>query len=157
MEVSMHSKEGEMSCIDVLEVSILHLSTIFPLDYGNVTTVCYLWVFILFYIMNNLKIWLVDFMVFNATFNNISAISWRSVLLVEETRVPGENHRPVAVTDKLYHIVLYISPLSGCEPKTSVVIGTDYTGSCKSNYHTITATTAPQFKEANILSDVIKC
>jgi hypothetical protein len=35
-------------------------------------------------------------MVFNATFNNISAISWRSVLLVEETGVPGENHRPVA-------------------------------------------------------------
>ena len=35
-------------------------------------------------------------MVFNATFNNISAISWRSVLLAEETRVPGENHRPVA-------------------------------------------------------------
>ena len=34
-------------------------------------------------------------MVFNATFNNISAISWRSVLLAEETRVPGENHRHV--------------------------------------------------------------
>ena len=33
------------------------------------------------------------FMVFNATFNNNSAISWRSVLLVEETR---ENRRPVA-------------------------------------------------------------
>jgi len=33
-------------------------------------------------------------MVFNATFNNISVISWRSVLLVEETGVPGENHRP---------------------------------------------------------------
>ena len=33
-------------------------------------------------------------MVFNDTFNNISAISWRSVLLGEETRVPGENHRP---------------------------------------------------------------
>jgi len=31
-------------------------------------------------------------MVVNATFNNISAISWRSVLLVEETGVPGENH-----------------------------------------------------------------
>ena len=31
---------------------------------------------------------LVQFMVFNATFNNISAISWRSVLLVEEIRVP---------------------------------------------------------------------
>jgi len=35
-------------------------------------------------------------MVFNVTFNNISFISWRSVLLVEETGVPGENHRPVA-------------------------------------------------------------
>jgi len=34
------------------------------------------------------------FMVFNATFNNISVISWRSVLLVEETGVPIENHRP---------------------------------------------------------------
>ena len=35
-------------------------------------------------------------MVFNATFNNISAILWQSVLLVEETRVPGENHQPAA-------------------------------------------------------------
>jgi hypothetical protein len=35
-------------------------------------------------------------MVFNATFNNILDISWRSVLLVEETGVPGENHRPAA-------------------------------------------------------------
>jgi len=32
-------------------------------------------------------------MVFNATFNNISVISWRSVLLVEDTEEPGENHR----------------------------------------------------------------
>jgi hypothetical protein len=31
-------------------------------------------------------------MVFNATFNNISAISWRSVLLVEETGTSGEKH-----------------------------------------------------------------
>jgi len=31
----------------------------------------------------------------NATFNNISVMSWWSVLLVEETGVPGENHRPV--------------------------------------------------------------
>jgi hypothetical protein len=34
-------------------------------------------------------------MVFNATFNNISVISWLSVLLEEEIGVPGENHRPV--------------------------------------------------------------
>jgi hypothetical protein len=39
---------------------------------------------------------LVGFMVFNTTFNNISVILWWSVLLVEETSVPGENHRPVA-------------------------------------------------------------
>ena len=32
------------------------------------------------------------FMVFNATFNNISVILWQSVLLVKETRVPGDNH-----------------------------------------------------------------
>ena len=44
-------------------------------------------------------IWLIGlvwFMVYNATFNNISVISWLSVLLVEETGVAGENHRPVA-------------------------------------------------------------
>ena len=35
-------------------------------------------------------------MMFNTTFNNISVISWRSVLLVEETGGPGENQRPVA-------------------------------------------------------------
>jgi hypothetical protein len=35
-------------------------------------------------------------LLFNATFTNITVISWRSVFLVEETRVPGENHWPVA-------------------------------------------------------------
>ena len=32
--------------------------------------------------------------VFNATLNNISVLSWQSVCLVEETGVPEENHRP---------------------------------------------------------------
>jgi hypothetical protein len=32
------------------------------------------------------------FMVFNATFNNMSVILWQSVLLVEETGVHRENH-----------------------------------------------------------------
>jgi hypothetical protein len=45
-------------------------------------------------------------MVFNDTFNNISVISWQSVLLVEGTGVLGENHQP-QVTDNLYHIMLY--------------------------------------------------
>ena len=35
-------------------------------------------------------------MVLNTTFNNISVILWQSVLLVEETGVHGENHRPGA-------------------------------------------------------------
>ena len=37
-----------------------------------------------------------DFWCFNVTFSNISVISWRPVLVVEETGVPGENHRPWA-------------------------------------------------------------
>jgi hypothetical protein len=36
----------------------------------------------------------VKVLVFNATFINISVISCRSVLLVEETGIPGENHQP---------------------------------------------------------------
>jgi hypothetical protein len=40
--------------------------------------------------MNNIG----EEVIFNATFNTISVISWRSVTLVEETRVPGESHKP---------------------------------------------------------------
>jgi hypothetical protein len=47
--------------------------------------------------IERLTIWLIDwFVMFNVTFSNISAISWRPVLVVEEARVPGENHRPWA-------------------------------------------------------------
>jgi hypothetical protein len=41
-------------------------------------------------------------MVFNATFKNISVRSWRSILLMDESGVPGENHGLSQVTDKLY-------------------------------------------------------
>jgi hypothetical protein len=51
----------------------------------------------------------VGFMVFNATFNNISVISWRSVLLVEKTGGARQNHQPAEVTDKLNNIMLYSS------------------------------------------------
>ena len=51
--------------------------------------------------MTTKSCWFSGFMVFNATFNNISVISWRSVLLVEETGGPGENQQPT-----LYLIVM---------------------------------------------------
>ena len=47
------------------------------------------------------------FMVLNTTFNNISVISWRSVLLMEETGVSIEVSKLLQVTDRLYHIILY--------------------------------------------------
>ena len=81
------------------------------------------------------KLWL-GFKVFNATFNNVSVLSWRSVLLVEKTTDLSQ------VTDKLYYIMLYTSPWSRFELTTPVVIGTGCIGSCKANCHTITATTA---------------
>jgi len=46
-------------------------------------------------------------MVFNTTFNNISAILWPSVLLMEDTGVPGETTDQSQVTDKLYYMMLY--------------------------------------------------
>jgi hypothetical protein len=45
--------------------------------------------------------------VFNITFNNISAISWWSVLLVEDTRVPEKTTDLPQATHKFYHIMLY--------------------------------------------------
>jgi hypothetical protein len=51
-------------------------------------------------------------MVFNATFNNISVISWRSLLLVEETRVPEDKTIDLLqVTDQLLsHNVVSSTP-----------------------------------------------
>jgi hypothetical protein len=47
-------------------------------------------------LLETYKLLMVWSMVLNATFNNISVISWRLVLSVDETGIPGENHRPVA-------------------------------------------------------------
>ena len=49
-------------------------------------------------------------MMLSATFTNISVISWRSVLLVEETGVPGDKHRPVANhwLSYLHDVIKYI-------------------------------------------------
>ena len=52
------------------------------------------------------------FMVFNTTFNNIAVISWRSVLLVEETIVPGKNHDLSQVTTEKEIEMDYIKSVS---------------------------------------------
>ena len=84
--------------------------------------------------------------VFSTTLNNISVISWRSVLLVEETGVlgikPSTFHK--SLTNLItYFCIEYTSP----EQDSVVVIGTNCIGSCKSNYHTITTTTLNIYKK----------
>jgi hypothetical protein len=51
-----------------------------------------------------LSMCVVMLILFNATFNTISVKTWRSVLLVEETGISEENHRPVA-TESLTNFI----------------------------------------------------
>ena len=56
------------------------------------------------------------------------------------------------VTDNLYSIMLYTTPWSRFELTKSVVIGTDYIDSCKSNEYTITSTMPPMIINNVIIS-----
>ena len=79
---------------------ILRIS--FPLDInkGFVVHVPYV-------ITKQLIDWLIDIIVFNATFSNISAISWRPDLVVEET---GVHREPPTMGNQLVNFIT-----SGCE------------------------------------------
>ena len=73
-------------------------------------------------------------MVFDATFNNISVISWQ---LEKATDLQQ-------ITDKLYHIVLYWVHFTWVGFKLLiVVIGSDCISSCKANYYAITTVATP--------------
>jgi hypothetical protein len=74
--------------------------------------------------VNNLSGIYVCLIVLNIIFNNISAISWRSVLLVEETGGPGESHWPVASHwQTLSHNVVHLSLI---EIQTNNISGDGY-------------------------------
>jgi hypothetical protein len=71
----------------------------------------------------------------------------RSVLLVVETGISGEKHLPAASHwQTLSHNAVHLAMIGIRKNNISCAIGTDCIGSCKSNYHTITATTAPLYK-----------
>ena len=59
------------------------------------------------------------------------------------------------VTDKLSHNVLHLA-LNGNQTRNISVIGTDCIGSCKSNYHTITATKVPLLWWPNACCHIVK-
>ena len=92
-------------------------------------------------------------MVFNATFNNILVILLCGQFYWWMKPSTQEKEKSTAlpqVTDKLYHIMLYRVLLT---ISRNLLMDTDCTGSCQSNDHAITTTTAPykvQFRQVSL-------
>ena len=95
-----HGRISEWSYIMMLVVSLNKCTIWIQLNlyWSSIMQSCY-WKHAHFWLLATIHslFLLVCLMVFSATFNNISAISWRSVFLVEETGGPGENHRSIAL------------------------------------------------------------
>jgi hypothetical protein len=91
--------------------------------------------------------------------NNCSVIPMRQLfkLYFDEMLMSAlyqTNKLILIFTEKLYHIMLYTLPWSRFELTTSVAIGTDCIGICKSNYHTIMTTTSQTNKRLVYLQHI---
>jgi hypothetical protein len=90
-----HSSLLWLHCQNLMAVWIVYSNPQYIYIYSTIFTM-YQKVLYMFYLHFCLKKTIfyrtrVRIMVFNSTFNNISVISWLSILLVEEIEVPGEN------------------------------------------------------------------
>ena len=90
-------------------------------------------------------VYMIMVMVFNVTFNNMSVISWRLVLLMgETTNLPH-------VTGKLYYLKLYRVHFAPLVEFGSATLGVICTDCHRSNYHRITTTCCYSFKVVIVL------
>ena len=101
------------------------------------------------------KVSFVCLMGFNATFSNISVL-YRGGHFYWGMK-PKNPEKPPTCRKSLTNVIimLYTSPWSRFELTTSVVIGTDCIGSCKSNYHALMAMTTPTCRDCLVLKCII--
>ena len=89
------------------------------------------------------------FWCFNATFSNISAISWRPVLVVEEAGVPEENHRPLGKQP-----VSFIT--CGCESSAPFLVIYKANPRCIGDKKIMNLTSAPYVTNTFLRAEVVK-